>query len=79
MAFRRRIVGYEQGTGPGALLRDAALHAILLGFVMSMVIGHAPIIFPAIMRVRIPYSPIFYLPLLTLHISIFLRITGILG
>ena len=61
---------------PGALLRDAALHAILLGFVMSMVIGHAPIIFPAIMRVRIPYSPIFYLPLLTLHISIFLRITG---
>lgn len=61
---------------PGALFRDAALHAILLGFVMSMVIGHAPIIFPAVMRVKIPYSSAFYLPLVTLHVSICLRITG---
>lgn len=61
---------------PGAMYRDAAIHAILLGFVMSMVIGHAPIIFPAIMRVKIPYSPLLYLPLFALHISVFIRISG---
>lgn len=64
------------GLAPGALYRDAALHAILLGFVMSMVIGHAPIIFPAVMRVKIPYSPILYVPLLVLHVSVFIRIAG---
>ena len=35
----------------------AGLHAILLGFVFAMVFGHAPIIFPAILGVRLPYHP----------------------
>ncbi|MFZ2525841.1 MAG: hypothetical protein WAW87_11090, partial [Candidatus Ferrigenium altingense] len=34
---------------------DMVLHAILIGFVFSMVFGHAPIIFPAVVRVRMPY------------------------
>lgn len=60
--------------------RDAALHAIFLGFVISMVMGHAPIIFPAVMRVRIPYHPVFYLPLLVLHVSVIARVAaGVLG
>lgn len=59
--------------------RDAALHAVFLGFVFSMVIGHAPIIFPAVMRVKIPYSPLFYLPLVALHLSLLLRLVGNLG
>jgi hypothetical protein len=59
--------------------RDSALHAVFLGFVFSMVIGHAPIIFPAVMRVKIPYSPLFYLPLAALHLSLFLRVVGNLG
>jgi hypothetical protein len=56
--------------------RDAALHAVLLGFVFSMVIGHAPIIFPAVMRVRIPYHWAFYLPLAALHLSLLARVAG---
>jgi hypothetical protein len=52
---------------------------VFLGFVFSMVIGHAPIIFPAVMRVKIPYSPLFYLPLAALHLSLFLRVVGNLG
>lgn len=53
---------------------DAVLHAILLGFVFSMIFGHAPIIFPAVVRVRMPYHWSFYLPLLALHASLLLRL-----
>ncbi|MDH4216937.1 MAG: hypothetical protein OEV23_08645 [Gallionella sp.] len=55
---------------------DAVLHAILIGFVFSMVFGHAPIIFPAVVRVRMPYHWSFYLPLLALHFSLLLRVAG---
>ncbi len=56
--------------------RDAAIHAITLGFIFSMVIGHAPIIFPAVMRVHIPYSWLFYLPLIILNLGLFARVIG---
>ncbi len=55
---------------------DAVLHAILIGFVFSMVFGHAPIIFPAVVRVRMPYHWTFYLPLLVLHASLLIRLAG---
>ncbi|MCK9984252.1 MAG: hypothetical protein AzoDbin1_00724 [Azoarcus sp.] len=69
-------IGLAGGFAPGHPLRDAALHAIALGFVFAMVFGHAPIIFPAIARVRIPYHPVFYLPLVLLHVSLAARIAG---
>lgn len=56
--------------------RDAALHAVFLGFVFAMVFGHAPVIFPAIVRVRLPYHAGFYLPLAGLHLSLLLRVAG---
>jgi hypothetical protein len=52
---------------------DAALHAVFLGFVFSMVFGHAPVILPAVLRVRFPYSPALYLPLTLLHASVLIR------
>lgn len=55
---------------------DAFLHSILIGFVFSMIFGHAPIIFPAVARVKIPYHPVFYTPLIALHASLVARITG---
>lgn len=55
---------------------DAFTHAVFLGFVFSMIFGHAPIIFPAISKVRIPYHAGFYLPLLVLQLSVALRISG---
>ncbi|HEU0188620.1 MAG TPA: hypothetical protein VFQ97_01350 [Gallionella sp.] len=55
---------------------DTVLHAILIGFVFSMVFGHAPIIFPAVVRVRMPYHWTFYLPLLALHASLLMRLAG---
>ena len=64
------------GLGYGGPAYDAALHAVLLGFVFSMVFGHAPIILPAVLRVALPYQPYFYLPLALLHLSLLLRLGG---
>jgi len=55
---------------------DAALHAVLLGFVFSMVFGHAPIIIPAVLRTDVPYHPYFYAPLALLHVSLLARLVG---
>ncbi|HNJ76755.1 MAG TPA: hypothetical protein PLE72_08300 [Azospira sp.] len=70
------LLGVIGGFSPGNVLRDAALHAVALGFVFAMVFGHAPIIFPSVTRVRIPYRPLFYLPLATLNIALACRIAG---
>jgi hypothetical protein len=53
---------------------DASLHAIFLGFVFSMVFGHAPVILPAVLRVPFPYHRILYLPLALLHASLAVRV-----
>ena len=49
---------------------DTMLHAIFLGFVFSMVFGHAPIIFPAVLGLNIQYQRFFYIPLVLLHLSL---------
>lgn len=72
-------LGLAGAFAPGHPWRDAALHSLGLGFVFSMVFGHAPIIFPAITRVRIPYRPAFYLPLALLHATLALRVGAGLG
>jgi len=44
--------------------------------VLSMVFGHALIILPAVTRLRISYSPVLYVPLAILHISLAVRMIG---
>lgn len=58
---------------------DIALHAVLIGFVLSMVFGHALIILPALTGLRIGYSPVLFAPLAILHLSLAMRIGGSLG
>ncbi len=41
---------------------DAAVHAIGLGFVLSMVFAHAPIILPAVAGLPVRYGPLLYGP-----------------
>ncbi|HYL89148.1 MAG TPA: hypothetical protein VEU32_10340 [Burkholderiales bacterium] len=53
---------------------EAALHTIFVGFVFSMVFGHAPIIVPAVLRVSFRYHPALYAPLILLHGSLALRL-----
>jgi len=76
LALGSAVILFARGLAPGMASYDAALHAIALGFVFSMVFGHAPIIFPAVLRVAVPYHPTFYLPLALLHGSLALRLAG---
>lgn len=62
-------------TIPG-LVYDAALHAVFLGFVMSMVFAHAPVVFPAVLGRALPFHPRFYLHAAVLHVSVVVRILG---
>jgi hypothetical protein len=55
---------------------DAVLHAVFVGFVISMIFGHAPIIFPAILGTPIHFTRAFYGPYILLHVSLILRILG---
>jgi hypothetical protein len=55
---------------------DAAVHAIAIGFVLSMVFGHAPIILPAVTGLRLRLTNSAYVPLALLHASVALRVAG---
>ena len=55
---------------------DAILHSVFLGFVFGMIFGHAPLIFPSVLNRPMAYLPAFYLPLIFLHLSLVMRITG---
>lgn len=55
---------------------DALLHIVFVGFVMSMIFGHAPIIFPAILQAQIIFQPAFYIHLFLLHLSLSVRVAG---
>jgi hypothetical protein len=70
------VAGLGGGFSPASPLHDTAMHAIALGFVFAMVFGHAAIIFPAVLKVKIPYHPFFYVPLALLHLSLALRVFG---
>lgn len=61
-------------TALGQPARDTALHALGLGFIVSMIMGHAPVILPAVARVKLLFGPVFYLPLAALHLSLALRL-----
>ena len=61
-------------TALGVPARDIALHAIGLGFIFSMMMGHAPVILPAVARVKLEFGWPFYVPLAALHLSLALRL-----
>lgn len=60
----------------GALMHDALVHSLFLGFVLSMVMGHAPIILPAVLRIPLAFLRIAYVPLVLLHVSVAIRIAA---
>ena len=53
---------------------DAALHAVFLGFVMSMIMAHAPVILPAVLRRPLPYSRAMWIPAVLLHATLLIRL-----
>ena len=59
--------------GPGY---DAVVHAVFLGFTLSMIMAHAPVILPVVLVRPLPYRPAFFVPVGLLHGSLLLRIAG---
>lgn len=53
---------------------DAVVHAVFLGFVMSMIMAHAPVILPAVLRRPLPHHPGFAVAAWLLHGSLVLRV-----
>lgn len=52
---------------------DVAVHGVFLGFALSMVMAHAPVILPAVLGRALPYRPVLYLPLTLLHAGLVIR------
>ena len=70
------VLAVIAGPAPAGLLYDAHLHAVLVGFVITMIFGHAPIILPAVLRTSSPWHPAMYAALTVLHLSVLLRVVG---
>ena len=63
-----------QPTSSGAY--DASIHGVVLGVGVSMIMAHAPIIFPAVLGRPLPYRPVMWLPLGLLNLGLIVRVAG---
>ncbi len=57
-------------------LYDLVVHSVMLGFAISMVMAHAPIILPAVLRRPLPYRSVMWLPLGLMHLGLAIRIVA---
>jgi len=64
------------GEYPAGLQYDAILHTVFLGFAFSMIFGHAPLIFPAVLKLPIEFNRFSYVPLILLNASLVARVAG---
>lgn len=64
------------GARTDGALYDATTHAVFLGFVITMIMAHAPLILPAVLQLSIPYHPALYLPVALLHAGLLIRLVG---
>jgi hypothetical protein len=70
------VIAAATGVAMPGVVYDALLHAVFVGFVLSMVFAHAPLIFPAILGLPLAYRRSFYLHVGVLHVSLILRVVG---
>jgi len=70
------VIAVTTGASMPGLPYDAMLHAVFLGFVVSMVFGHAPIVLPAVLGRALPFTLAAYVPLALLHASVAIRLVG---
>lgn len=55
---------------------DAVLHGVFVGYVLAMVLAHAPIILPAVARVDVPFHRVLWVGPLALHVGLGARLAG---
>ncbi|MBT6615676.1 MAG: metal-sulfur cluster assembly factor [Deltaproteobacteria bacterium] len=73
------IIGVYYGNQGAGVIYDAFIHSVFIGFVFSMIFGHAPIIFPSVLNRPLNYHSSFYIHLVMLHIGLVLRLIGNFG
>jgi hypothetical protein len=69
------VAGISQSSGT----YDVVVHGVFLGFGVSMVMAHAPVILPAVLGRPLPYRPVLWAPLGLLHAGLLARFTGALS
>ncbi|ACZ30662.1 conserved hypothetical protein [Xylanimonas cellulosilytica DSM 15894] len=55
---------------------DVVVHALTIGFVLSMILAHAPVIVPAIIRRPLPYHPVMWAVWALLQAGLALRVVA---
>jgi hypothetical protein len=70
------LLALALGLPPAGPVYDAALHSLFLGYVISMLFGHAPVIIPIVLGRAVAFRPTFYAPLALLHLSLLLRVAA---
>lgn len=73
LAIAGVVLALHDGPLTGAAY-DVAIHAVFLGFTIAMIMAHAPVILPAVLRKPLPYTPGFWLPAGLLHVSLVVRL-----
>ncbi len=76
LAWSGGLLALEGLPYTGGLQFDRVTHGVFVGFVLSMVLAHGPIVLPAVARCGMRFTNLFYLPLLLLHSSLLLRSLG---
>nr|WP_245193133.1 hypothetical protein [Kocuria sp. JC486] len=66
------IAGRPETTGT----YDLVIHGVFLGFAFSMIMAHAPTIFPAVLGRPLPYRSVMWGPLVILHLGMLYRAMG---
>jgi hypothetical protein len=64
------------GPTTGGLVFDAQWHAIFVGFVLTMIFAHAPVVLRALADRRIPYHPTLYVAPALIHVTLAVRMYG---
>lgn len=67
------------GIADGSGTYDVVVHGVFLGFGVSMVMAHAPVILPAVLGRPLPYRPVLWFPLVLLHAGLVVRFAGALA
>jgi hypothetical protein len=70
------LLNLQMGVTYAGPFYDAALHSVFVGFVFSMIFGHALIILPAVLQISVSFNKRLYSVLILLHLSLILRIAG---
>lgn len=70
------LLAMSYGVQPAGPWYDAQIHAVFVGFVFSMIFGHAPVIMPAVLGLPLRYTRWAYLPLVLLHVGLVARVAG---